>query len=208
MKQRQPQATNFIKRTGVTLFLVWTFMAAVSLVWNIRELRHEILREVAAEARAHLELNVAYRKVIGSFGGVYVPSREIAPNPYLQVPNRDIATTDGQRLTLINASHMIRTVFAYQRTKSPEPVLNKLVSRNPLNPVNAADAWETEALRSFENGRQEASETSMIDGKSYFRMIMPFATEQGCLKCHASHGHQLGDIRGGISISVPMGPYF
>ncbi|MHB8843966.1 MAG: ATP-binding protein [Nitrospirota bacterium] len=208
MKQRQPQATNFIKRTGITLFLVWTFMAAVSLVWNIHELRHEILREVAAEARAHLELNVAYRKVIGSFGGVYVPSREIAPNPYLQVPNRDITATDGQRLTLVNASHMIRTVFAYQRAKSPEPVLNKLVSRNPTNPLNRADEWESRALRSFEQGVQEASETSMIDGKPYFRMIMPFATEQGCLKCHASQGYRIGDVRGGISIAVPMGPYF
>ncbi|MFC1524736.1 PAS domain S-box protein, partial [Thermodesulfobacteriota bacterium] len=29
-------------------------------------------------------------------------------------------------------------------------------------------------------------------------------TEEGCLKCHAPQGYDMGDIRGGISVSVPM----
>ncbi|MDD3619714.1 MAG: ATP-binding protein, partial [Desulfobulbaceae bacterium] len=36
----------------------------------------------------------------------------------------------------------------------------------------------------------------------------PMVTESGCLKCHAQQGYELGDIRGGISVAVPMNPLF
>lgn len=36
------------------------------------------------------------------------------------------------------------------------------------------------------------------------RMMRPFVTEQGCIKCHAFQGYKIGDIRGGISSSVPL----
>jgi len=31
--------------------------------------------------------------------------------------------------------------------------------------------------------------------------------EQGCVKCHGHLGFKVNDIRGGVSISVPLGPY-
>ena len=33
-----------------------------------------------------------------------------------------------------------------------------------------------------------------------------FVTENGCLRCHAQQGYRVGDVRGGISVSVPMEP--
>ncbi len=33
-------------------------------------------------------------------------------------------------------------------------------------------------------------------------------TEKGCLKCHAEQGYKTGDIRGGISVSVPLSLFF
>ncbi len=35
--------------------------------------------------------------------------------------------------------------------------------------------------------------------------MRPFVTEKSCLKCHAVQGYKEGDIRGGISISQPLG---
>jgi hypothetical protein len=32
-------------------------------------------------------------------------------------------------------------------------------------------------------------------------------TKKGCLKCHGHQGYKVGDIRGGVSVSVPMTPY-
>lgn len=47
----------------------------------------------------------------------------------------------------------------------------------------------------------------MLDGESYLRLMRPLATEKRCLKCHGDQGYKEGDIRGGISVSVPMAPY-
>ncbi|NQU54856.1 MAG: response regulator [Bacteroidetes bacterium] len=34
--------------------------------------------------------------------------------------------------------------------------------------------------------------------------MQPMITEQSCLKCHAHQGYKIGDVRGGIGISIPM----
>jgi len=54
---------------------------------------------------------------------------------------------------------------------------------------------------------QEIRKLDKIEGKPYYRLIRPFITEEGCLKCHSDQGYKVGDIRGGISLSVPMKPY-
>ena len=35
----------------------------------------------------------------------------------------------------------------------------------------------------------------------------PLFTEQACLRCHTTEGYRVGDVHGGISISVPMEPF-
>jgi hypothetical protein len=35
-------------------------------------------------------------------------------------------------------------------------------------------------------------------------MIRPLVTKKGCLKCHGHQGYAVGDIRGGVSVSIPM----
>lgn len=37
------------------------------------------------------------------------------------------------------------------------------------------------------------------------RLMRPLVTEESCLACHAQQGYKKGDIRGGISIRMPMG---
>jgi two-component sensor histidine kinase len=37
--------------------------------------------------------------------------------------------------------------------------------------------------------------------------MRPFVTTQECLKCHAQQGYKVGDVRGGISVEVPLSPY-
>jgi signal transduction histidine kinase/CheY-like chemotaxis protein len=41
-------------------------------------------------------------------------------------------------------------------------------------------------------------------GGEYMRLMRPLVTQKGCLKCHATQGYREGEIRGGISVSVPM----
>ena len=52
----------------------------------------------------------------------------------------------------------------------------------------------------------EVTALAKIHGQAHMRFMKPLMTEQGCLKCHASQGYKVGDIRGGVSVSVPMEP--
>lgn len=40
------------------------------------------------------------------------------------------------------------------------------------------------------------------------RVLKPYMTVEGCLKCHGFQGYKVGDIRGAMSIAVPMKPYY
>jgi PAS domain S-box-containing protein len=127
------------------------------------------------------------------------------PNPYLEdLPEHKIVSTSGQKLTLVNPEYMIRQVYEMQ--KKQHGTLGHITSLDPIRPENEANLWETEALEAFEGGALEATTVTMINKKPYLRLMRPMITERGCLKCHAPQGYMIGDIRGGVSVSIPLTP--
>ncbi len=196
------------KRYVFYLFLAWTAFVVLSLLLTIRYQRKAVLEEAAIEARTHLELNLEYRALISKLGGVYASVETISPNPYLNVPKRDIETKNGDKLTLLNPAYMTRLIFEAIKKKSSLPVINKITSLKFVNPMNAPDEWERNALHAFEKERKEATEIASINGEPYLRLMRPFITENSCLKCHGRQGYEEGDIRGAISIAVPLKPYY
>ena len=53
-------------------------------------------------------------------------------------------------------------------------------------------------------GEQEANVVLHKDGKQTVRLMRPLYVEQSCLKCHEEQGYKIGDVRGGISVTVPV----
>ena len=196
------------KQYLLLLLIGWTALVLLSLAWNIQGVNENNIEKARIEARTFYELNLVYRRWASVHGGVYVPvTGSLQPNPYLTVPQRDVTTTAGRKLTLINPAWMTRQVFELLRTQSPEPILSHLTSLKYMNPVNKPDPWEEDALRRFELGESEPSEVTSIGGVPYVRIMKPFKVEEPCLVCHAHQGYRVGDIRGGISISVPLKPH-
>ena len=81
-----------------------------------------------------------------------------------------------------------------------------ITSLRPVRPENRPDAWEAAALRAFEEGVPEVTSVEQMGDQEYLRLMRPFITEKACLTCHAAHHYREGDIRGGISVSVPLEP--
>jgi Protein of unknown function (DUF3365) len=79
-----------------------------------------------------------------------------------------------------------------------------LTSLKPLRAANRPDDWEQQALQEFEKGRKEVSSIETFQGKRSFRMMRPLVTVAACLRCHEEAGRKPGEIRGGISVTVPM----
>lgn len=187
--------------------LIWTATIGGFLAWDIKVAQEHAEQLARNEARLHFNKDLTFRRWATSHGGVYVPIDErTQPNPGLaHVPERDIETPSGRKLTLMNPAYMMRQVmndFGEQYGAK-----GKLTSLKLINPTNAPDDWEKAALLRFEQGEREIAEFADIGGQPYLRQIGALMVEKGCLKCHGSQGYKEGEVRGGISISVPVQPY-
>jgi two-component system cell cycle sensor histidine kinase/response regulator CckA len=203
---RKPEAYPIrIKPYVLVLGLIWILVISASLIWEGYQARREILDVARHQARVAYEKDVIYRRWNTMHGGVYVPVTEKSPpNPYLEVPERDITTPLGVALTKMNPAYMTRQV--HEMAAEAYGVQGHITSLNPIRPANAPDSWETLALLAFQGGAEEISSVEEMRGQPHLRLMRPLFTEEACLSCHAVQGYQLGDIRGGISVSLPMKP--
>lgn len=160
------------------------------------------------EAHANFNKDLAFRVWATGHGGAYVPvSERTQPSPYLaHIPERDLITPSGRRLTLMNPAYMLREMM--EDFAELYGVKGKITSLQPFNPDNAPDAWEREALQAFQEGAEEVFEVTQIEGSPFLRLMRPMITAEGCLKCHAHQGYRVGDVRGGVGVSVPLQRYY
>lgn len=188
------------------LVAFWTLLVAGVLVWNLKRQQRELEDAARLQAESAFQKDIVYRHWAALHGGVYVPmTEETPPNEYLaDIPERDITTPSGRRLTLVNPAYMTRQVHALGGKRYG--LKGKITSLKPLRKENAPDVWEAQALAALEAGGDDICSIEEIDGDPYMRYMHKLVTEQSCLTCHASHGYKVGDVRGGISVSVPMAP--
>ncbi|MDM8536641.1 ATP-binding protein [Desulfobacterales bacterium HSG17] len=196
-----------LPRLAATVFIVWTLLMAGSFGWNIANEKTQNYELAINNAHSNFNKNLALRLWATNHGGVYVPANERTPsNPYLtHVQERDITTPSGVNLTLMNPAYIMRQIM--EQYSELYGIKGRFKSLKPLNPANTPDEWEEKALLFFEKGIKEFSEITSIDNHLYLRFIRPVITQKGCLKCHGHQGYKVNDIRGAMSISVPMKPY-
>ncbi len=197
-----------VRRGALLLLGVWTLLLGGSLAWNIGLESRTVVRLATIEATAYFNKDAVYRRWAALHGGVYAPvAVHTRPNPYLaHLPERDITTPSGRRLTLINPAYMTRQVE--ELSFDQYGVRSHITSLRPLRPGNAPDDWEKNALEAFEKGAKEVSSYGEINGELHLRFMRPFYIEQGCLQCHAAQGYRMGEVRGGISMSVPLARHY
>lgn len=187
---------------------VWTFILVGLMAKEFFDIK-QYTKEIALNtARAHLNKDTSFRLWGSLHGGVYVPVQDdTLPNPYLaHFPERDIITPAGKHLTLMNPEYMLRHLN--QTFSDLYGVAGHITSLKPLRPENSADPWETKALHAFETGVKEVIETVQTNNDPpVLRLMQPLYVTPECLKCHGHQGYRLGDIRGGLGISLPMAPF-
>ncbi|MBU3916326.1 DUF3365 domain-containing protein [bacterium] len=187
---------------------VFISIVAISFFWNLGREYKQTIELAKKEALINFNKDIALRYWATEHGGVYVPITErTPPNQYLlNLPERDITTPSGKKLTLMNPAYMIRQVMnGYEELYG---VKGHITSLKPINPNNRADSWEEQALLRFEKGEKEVFEISTLSDKPHLRLIRPLITKEGCLYCHRHQGYKVGDVRGGIGISVPLSSYY
>jgi len=177
-------------------------LISLNLYQQVRDTKQYAQNIATRQAEMFFDHIVLVRKWNASHGGVYVPITEnTSPNPYLDVPDRDVETTDGKRLTLINPAYMTRQLAEMNDGQSG--IVFHLTGFKSICPENKPDLWESKALLAFQKGEKSVSEIGNLNGQSYYRYMAPLKVEQACLSCHEKQGYKVGDVRGGISVAIP-----
>ncbi|WP_319583246.1 ATP-binding protein [uncultured Pseudodesulfovibrio sp.] len=196
-----------VKRWTFLILVCWTCVSLFFLEYSFHLLEESTLAQVHTKAQEAFNKDQSFRFWATMHGGVYVPITEATPpNKYLsQIKERDITTPSGRKLTLMNPAYMVRQLN--DSFGSLYGAQGHITSLKPLRPENAPDDWERMALHKFENGAAEVYEIQDKGGERFARLMQPMAVTPGCLKCHAHQGYKVGDVRGGVSVSVPIAPF-
>jgi len=189
---------KFIIGTGVVLILGM----ALSTYFIIKKDRQLIIEQLDIQAKTLFSQIVLTRKWIADHGGVFVekfPWKK--SSPYLS--DGEIVDLKGKKYMKKSPAMVTKELSRYAREEG-EYSFN-ITSLKLINPENAPDAFEESALKDFESGiANEASIIEEVDSSHFYRYIAPLYVEEACLKCHAHQGYKVGDVRGAISVSIPM----
>ena len=208
MKERDRSLTSRVRRYVILAIVAWTALVAGLLAKDVLEIKSAIRDIAVQDAANHFNKDYATRLWAASHGGVYVPATEkTPPNPYLaNIPERDIKTPSGKVLTLMNPAYMLREMMGQYGELFG--IWCHITSLKHFRDETAPDEWEKAALVRFEGGAKEVADFAPAHGKMCLRFMRPLIVEEACVKCHGVQGYRVGDIRGGVSVSVPMERYF
>ena len=160
-----------------------------------------VIGQAEQQARMLYRQVVLTRQWVADQQGLFLTQTEAArPNVFLNEPT--ITTDTGLVLVKRNPAMVTRELSEYA-TRTGLGWF-RVTSLKPVNPANGPDAFEQESLRSFGEGKSEHLAIARNNEGRVLRYAAPLVTENSCLTCHSEHGYHTGDIRGALSITIPI----
>jgi len=133
-------------------------------------------------------------------GLFFVKAPGVESNPFLE--HGEIQDDHGNWLVKRNPAMVTRELSIYAAKEGMGQF--NVTSLKPMNPDNAPDDFERRSLVKFVDGIDETVEIEQIEGSYRLRYMAPLTVDSQCLTCHNQQGYALGDIRGGMNVTVPM----
>ncbi|MDM8529633.1 DUF3365 domain-containing protein [Anaerolineales bacterium HSG25] len=191
----------------IALGIVIIATLGTTFYWMAKRQEEQIIGQVHTRAEALFENAVLTRAWVAAQGGVFIEKRTgVDTNPFLmKVPDLEVELEEakGRTYTLRNPALVTRELSELGAERG-ENFAFHITSLKPLNPNNAPTEWEAHALRSFEQGEKDATTIEFEGDAEIYRYMAPLMVTKVCLRCHQAQGYKIGDVRGGISVSVPM----
>lgn len=195
------------------------FLAAWFVIVSAAYLQSQ--KTVLADARLQIQNALLYHRALHS----YIEDTQ-KPELYRLKKEGHLyqAYFSPKVLSFTYIARSVQELLAQERAKAGLPhVQFKLASFNARNPINQADAFETELLRKLNNEEISEYQDLITDaGETYLYTALPVTPNRGsCMLCHGnpadapaemrmmygdSRGfhEELGDIRAMISIRIPV----
>ncbi|MBP7203269.1 MAG: DUF3365 domain-containing protein [Propionivibrio sp.] len=172
-------------------------------------------RQIQDDQRSELEIDVH------TIRGILMATRRVYHQQFIQSGLPVTEATVG----FLPAHAMARISTEYKAWTENGYRFNNVSDRS-RNPANRADAFELAAMDFYRSNPQVKERSEPIverNGKRWFHYTAPIWVEGYCLKCHgaesaapasirraypaASYDYKIGDLRGVMSIRLPMERY-
>ncbi len=173
------------------------------LLFNSSRIQHDLIYGQAKQQARMLHKQILLtRKWVADHHGLYVVETETArPNPFLDNPV--VQGTNGQLYVKRNPAMVTRELSEY--ASRGNWYMFRVTSLKPINPANAPDTFEKKSLLAIEQqGKKEIISIESNGDNHILRYVVPLTVEGSCLSCHARQGYKIGDIRGALSITIPI----
>ncbi len=192
-------------RTKFILFVALVVAVSYGITfYRTSTFQHQLLLTQAVRQARMLHKQVLLtRKWVADHNGLFVLMQPgVGPNPFLKV-DTEIVDTSGRHFVKRNPAMVTRELSEYSAREGN--FRYRVTTLKPINPANAPDDFERRSLLRFEReGIHEVAEIQKTDQGTVLRYIAPLYVEKSCLECHAQQGYKEGDIRGGLSITLPI----
>ena len=189
------------RRAVATILCVWTVTIGGFSAWYTRDRQHVMSDMAYIYAGACHDKDAIYRRWNATHEGVCVSA---AQGLKAMANHGALSIALGNNSPIGSATHRTPPDGENEPTFGPDATPPHITSLKLLNPDNAPDAWEAAALRSFERGSTEAHTLIHENDTHQIRMMRPLYFDNYCVRCHEHQGYLLGDVRGGVTLTVPI----
>ncbi|MBN2870922.1 MAG: diguanylate cyclase [Campylobacterales bacterium] len=169
---------------------------------NAREDIEQAKQHILKEAAVHYNNITVTRAWAAHFGGVFVRSEgKLKPNPYLKemIDEAEVQTQTGETLIKINPAWMTRQL---SEMTQGEDFSYRITSDHPINPLNRSVDFDNEAFAHLRNHPEEKVYYRFDEAEKKLHYMGGLYIEDSCLRCHDRTRYEIGDLRGGVSISL------
>ncbi len=188
---------KFIVAIGAIISISYMiFLYRISIVDN--EL---IILQAQQQARMLYNQILITRQWVSEHNGLFVIRQNgVERNPFLDMPV--ITDESGNEYVMRNPAMVTRELSEYSIEKGLGSF--RVTSLKPINPANVPDDYEKQCMIHFERGSLESIDIQNTPQGRVVRYMAPLDVKDSCLGCHARHGYTKGDIRGALSITIPI----
>ncbi len=190
--------TKFFMSIGL---VIGVSMGAI-FYWTSQKQEEYILQQIEKQSRILFQQILLTRQWVSRHGGIFVEKLPgVKTNPYLL--DAEIQDQKGKTYTKRNPALVTRELSDFAEKGGLYKF--RVTSLRPMDPKNAPDDFERRALEAFDQNKAPDAFRIEAEGKRRaYRYIAPLYVNDSCLQCHGIQGYRPGDIKGGVSISIPM----
>lgn len=189
--------TKFIIFIGAIISLSYIFILYRTSVFD----ESMIIRQAEQQARMLYKQILLTREWASDHNGLFILKRQgVEANPFLELPT--VQDYSGNIYLMRNPAMITRELSEYAKRDGLGHF--RVTSLKPVNPDNSPDEFEKQSMLAFKDGVEEKIAVRDTSFGRVVRFMSPLNVSESCLGCHKQHGYSLGDIRGALSITIPI----